>query len=215
MKRGQDKQVFCEEIEETRQAILRTAEQLFMEYGYRAVSTRRIAAACGLTQPALYHYFADKQALYVAVIYDTIIHTRNGLERIARRSDSVLERLHAVVRYLHSHIRPDMSMMFHDVRQELDEQAQGRLRELFHNGLIMPIATIFADGISQGLLRREIDAITATYLLMGLLTPFMKKNSALAGTVSTARPIGSAEDVVEVLLYGLVEQCPSKKQSCE
>jgi AcrR family transcriptional regulator len=45
---------------ETRCLILQAAHRPFMEQGYRAVSTRQIAAACGITQPALYRHFATQ-----------------------------------------------------------------------------------------------------------------------------------------------------------
>jgi len=45
---------------ETRKVVLQAARRLFLEFGFHAVSTRQIAEACGLTQPALYHHFANK-----------------------------------------------------------------------------------------------------------------------------------------------------------
>src|SRR5690349_3359337 len=51
------------EREETAKLILQAARQLFMAHGYRAVSTRQVAEAVGLTQPALYHHFATKEEL--------------------------------------------------------------------------------------------------------------------------------------------------------
>ncbi len=53
MARRLHKQV-TDDAAETQGTILRTAEQLFMTYGYGAVSTRHMAGACGLAQPALY-----------------------------------------------------------------------------------------------------------------------------------------------------------------
>ena len=60
-----------------------------MEHGFRAVSTRQIADGCGLTQPALYHHFSDKQDLYVAVMKESLSETQAALERIVRRNESM------------------------------------------------------------------------------------------------------------------------------
>ena len=57
---------------EGRQRILAVARSLFMTRGYRAVSTREIAEAVGVTQPALYHHFAGKEELYVAVLEEEL-----------------------------------------------------------------------------------------------------------------------------------------------
>src|SRR5579884_1347641 len=108
-----------EDAEETLRTILRTAQQLFMEYGYRAVTTRQIASACGLTQPALYHYFRDKQELYLAMMHEEVAKMRAALERMARRGESVAERLQRIVVYLLNSGQHDLDIMLHDIRHEL------------------------------------------------------------------------------------------------
>ena len=51
----------------TRAALLTAARDLFAADGYAATSTEAILAATGVTRGALYHHFADKQALFAAV----------------------------------------------------------------------------------------------------------------------------------------------------
>ena len=70
--------------ESGRSEILAAARSLFMSRGYRAVSTRDIADAVGLTQPALYHHFGGKEALYVAVMEDELATISARLDRAAR-----------------------------------------------------------------------------------------------------------------------------------
>lgn len=52
----------------TRQALLAAARHLFAQKGYAATATPEIAAAAGVTRGALYHHFADKLALFAAVV---------------------------------------------------------------------------------------------------------------------------------------------------
>jgi AcrR family transcriptional regulator len=56
---------------DTRQRILGEAMLLFARHGYEATTNRALAETCGLTSPALYHYFASKAELYAAV-YETV-----------------------------------------------------------------------------------------------------------------------------------------------
>jgi len=54
--------------ESTRNALVAAARRLFVERGYHATSTEQIVALAGVgTRGALYHHFADKRALFVAV----------------------------------------------------------------------------------------------------------------------------------------------------
>ncbi|MBB5079470.1 TetR/AcrR family transcriptional regulator [Nonomuraea endophytica] len=54
--------------------ILRTAARLFAVHGYSATSTRDIAAAVGVQQPAIYKHFAAKDDILAALV-------KLGLER--------------------------------------------------------------------------------------------------------------------------------------
>jgi AcrR family transcriptional regulator len=53
--------------EQTRQALLQAAEELFIEDGYRRTSLDAVGAAAGFTKGAVYRHFKDKQTLFVAV----------------------------------------------------------------------------------------------------------------------------------------------------
>jgi AcrR family transcriptional regulator len=59
----------ADRAEATRAALLAAARQLFVEKGYFATGTEEIVALAGVgTRGAMYHHFADKRALFVAVI---------------------------------------------------------------------------------------------------------------------------------------------------
>lgn len=54
--------------EATRQTLMDHARELFVERGYNQTATPDIVAAAGVTRGALYHHFADKRDLFLAVI---------------------------------------------------------------------------------------------------------------------------------------------------
>ena len=212
MPRGQRRPVMHEE--ETRKTILRTAQQLFMEHGYRAVSTRQIADGCGLTQPALYHHFTDKQDLYVAVMKESLSETQAALERIASRNESVQERLKLIARYLLSNTERDHAMMMHDIQQELSVESRAVLNEAFQAGIIIPIRSLIEEAMRSGVLldrqKSGIDATTATYLFMSLLSQYVSRHVQHSGPIQRDIPgkERAEEVIVQLMFHGIATTHP-------
>ena len=50
----------------SRDKILAEATRLFAARGYEGVSIRDIASACGIGIPSIYHFYGDKDSLYVS-----------------------------------------------------------------------------------------------------------------------------------------------------
>ena len=197
-----------EETDETRQIILRVGYHLFMTYGYRAVTTRQLAEACGLTQPALYHHFADKQELYLAIVTEELDRIKAAVERITRRSEGVTERLRQAASYFLSRSRYDLSLMLHDVRYELSPEARDELSARFRNGFIVPIASLFEEGIQKGELLKVheggLPPIASAYLFLSIVSRFGSQQREESATqVRETDYAASANLCVRLLLHGL------------
>lgn len=67
--------------EATRGLLIAAARKLFTEKSYADTSTPEIVAAAGITRGALYHHFADKQALFQAVVEQEAEDVASEIER--------------------------------------------------------------------------------------------------------------------------------------
>ncbi len=82
-----------ERSDATREALLQAARALFVERGYAETSTPDIVAAAGITRGALYHHFADKRALFRAVVEAEARAVAHEIDRSTTNSSSPLAAL--------------------------------------------------------------------------------------------------------------------------
>ena len=93
----------------TRAALVAAARRLFVEKGYHRTSTEEVAAEAGVgTRGALYHHFADKQALFeaafIAVEEDLVI---EAAKKLADPADGALNQLRqGLVGFLDASLTP-------------------------------------------------------------------------------------------------------------
>jgi AcrR family transcriptional regulator len=78
-----------------RDEILQAAKTLFLQEGYDATTIRKIADRVGVSAPALYLYFSDKEAILLALCDQTFGFLIGTINEIERRSLSPRERLRA------------------------------------------------------------------------------------------------------------------------
>jgi TetR/AcrR family transcriptional regulator len=141
----------------SRQAILDAAESLFARTGYAAASIKQIAAAAGVNSALLYYYFADKDALYRAVL-ERVAQTLNaeGRARIgaaASPEESLRAILRAQARALA--LRPHLSRLLLRELLEHEDGVDPRFLEILSGG-IEAMAHVIESGQRSGRFRSDV-----------------------------------------------------------
>src|SRR5882762_4272017 len=72
--------------EDIRQKLLTAARELFLRYGYRAVSSRQIGAAAGVNFAMIRYYFGGKPGLYREMLQGVLHPTRATLDAMSAAS---------------------------------------------------------------------------------------------------------------------------------
>ncbi len=135
-----------------RGSILETSAKLFGEKGYKGVSIRDIAQACGLTNAALYYHFKNKDDLYLAVLQDAHQRAVATLDEAARSGGSVRSRLKQLVdRYFEVMLaqRQSFQMLWRDLKN-VDDVRASKLYADMRAGFMRPIRETIEAAQAKG-----------------------------------------------------------------
>ncbi len=99
----------------TRARLLAAARELFVAKGYAETGTPEIVAAANVTRGALYHHFADKQALFHAVVEQESAAVAQEIEKAAPSSmppvDALIAGGVAFIRAMRAHGRTRLLLL--------------------------------------------------------------------------------------------------------
>lgn len=156
-----------EESLNTREALLDAAEALFAEQGVSRTSLQQIAERAGLTRGAVYWHFADKAALFNAMMERTTLPLEEAVRAMDNAPEPPLEVLrrmahHALERIAHDpRTRRVFDIATHKV-EYVDELSAVRDRQLRIHGLCQGhIHGCFARAQALGHIRPDIDCEVA------------------------------------------------------
>lgn len=159
---------------QVRDALLEAARTLFLRYGFRAVSSRQVAAAAGANPAMIHYYFEDKEGLYRAMLESAIAPV---VARIGTMlGDPAAVDLEAFLRAYMRTLAANPWVPGLIVREVLSPD--GSFRQMFIRdfaGRFAPMMrTIIAREAERGRLRHDIDpSLTVISLLSLALFPFI------------------------------------------
>jgi len=86
------------ERQEIRQSILSAARQIAVEEGWQAVTTRKVAERIEYSQPTIYEYFDNKEAILLALLYQGFESVLAAMQAARAQSQQSEEQLLAMSR---------------------------------------------------------------------------------------------------------------------
>ncbi len=184
--------------EATRAKLISAARDLFAQHGYVGVGTEQIVKRARVTRGALYHHFADKRDLFLAV-HESL--EAEGMERIASviaaaGSDDPIEVMRLGVRaFLDGAVDPGRARITLVDAPAVLGWAEWREIDLRH-GLGLTIAVLEAAMDAGRIARRPAEPLAAL---------FVAALGEAGIRVATAEDSEAARAEVEDALFALIE----------
>ncbi len=135
--------------EARRNQILQAAIRLFREHGFHGTSMDQIGALAGVSGPALYHHFRNKQQILAAVFFSAGDEVFERIQRSAREAQDPQSRLAAIItNYVDAiAVRQDVPVIYEEARNlaPADAERSRRRRRLFQEYLAHAIGSVRPD----------------------------------------------------------------------
>jgi len=193
---------------DTRRLIVERAAEQFALWGYAGASISDIASAVGVSKPALYYHFSDKEEIYVEIVTSVLSEMRMRAEAAVAQQPNAAAKLRAFMRvhaqYLqaneHAYIAAQLG--FRGLRA-----TEGRDRALeLRDGYEAVLNTIIAEGCESGEFRLA-DRRAGALLVLSALN-WMARWYRSDG----ARPAAEfADQYCTMLLDGFAPRDPPRK----
>ncbi|MCX2982207.1 TetR family transcriptional regulator [Halieaceae bacterium IMCC14734] len=134
--------------DQTTDTLLKCSARLFAERGFAGTSMRQIAREAGITQAAIYHHFANKQALYVAAVSHLHRDKIGGVQEIRESTAAPAQKLTQFILLMLQQLDADPDFR-HIFFRELIEGDEARLQDLAAN--VFPEIAQMVESLMQEL----------------------------------------------------------------
>lgn len=189
---------------ETRHLIIKRAESLFIEKGYKGVSMKEVAGALEVTPAALYYHFpGGKEDLFLDIVKNMFEEWTAGLAQAVEPGQNIREKLHLLTRYFVTRPSEQATMMMRDVHIQLkDEKKKQQVWEHYGKTYVQAITAIFQEAIDRGELTPHIPAHTLAVMYQGMNVSLLNYSKFVGWRMNPVEVDRIAQSVVSVMLDG-------------
>jgi AcrR family transcriptional regulator len=194
------------EREIKREAVLRTAAQLFNEKGFHAVSLDEVAERLNVTKPTLYYYVKNKDEILAECVRSGLELMQAAIARSDQAGGTAVDKLVAAMRTYAEIVTMDFGKCLIRVGEDpLPPESRREVRRLKAE-IDREFRHLIEQGIAEGSLR-DVDPKLAAFTLAGALS-WIGRWYRADGPLS---PDQIAEQCIGVLMGGLAVPMPAAK----
>src|SRR3954464_9302058 len=167
----------------TRKKLLTAARQEFARHGFAGARVDEIAERAAVNKQLVYHYFGDKDALYLAVlewVYEEIRAQERKLNLEGLAPDKAIRKL-IESSFDHLSAHPDFIVLLNDENRGGARHVSHSTRlEDMHSPLVSLVSKILTEGVRAGMFRKGINPVHLYISIAGLSYFFFSNTPTLS-----------------------------------
>lgn len=210
-KRSDDKKPQRRDPAATRSKLLTAARREFASSGLAGARVDEIAARAGVNKQLVYHYFGDKDALYLAVlewVYEELRAQERKLNLEGLPPEKAIKKL-IESSFDHLAAHPDFIVLLNDENRGGAPHVRDSLKlPAMHSPLVSLVSTILGQGVKTGIFRKGINPVHLYISIAGLSYFYFSNTptlSAIFGKDLSSRAARQARrrHVVDLVMHSL------------
>jgi TetR/AcrR family transcriptional regulator len=195
----------------TRKKLLTAARREFAANGLAGARVDEIAARAGVNKQLVYHYFGDKDALYLAVlewVYEEIRAQERKLNLAGLPPERAIKKL-IESSFDHLAAHPDFIVLLNDENRGGARHVRGsRKLEAMHSPLVSMVSTILGEGVKARVFRKGINPVHLYISIAGLSYFFFSNTPTLSAIFgrdlsNRAAKLARRKHVVDLVMHSL------------
>jgi TetR/AcrR family transcriptional regulator len=195
----------------TRRKLLSAARREFADSGLAGARVDEIAARAGVNKQLVYHYFGDKDALYLAVlewVYEEVRTQERNLNLTGLPPQAAIRKL-IESSFDHLAAHPDFILLLNDENRGGARHVRASRRlEAMHSPLVSMVSKILSEGVREGVFRKGINPVHLYISIAGLSYFFFSNTPTLSAIfgkdlASEAARRARRKHVVDLVLQAL------------
>ncbi len=146
----------------SRRAILKAATDEFVAHGFSGASVNEIAARAAINKRMLYHYFGNKEELFLAVLEAAYERIRTGERTLELDHLEPMQAIERLVRFSYDHFfeHPDFLILLNieNMYQAQHLKKSAKVQRM-HSPLVAQIQDVLLRGQADNVLRKDVDPV--------------------------------------------------------
>lgn len=141
---------------ETKERILKGAEELFFKFGIKSVTMDDIAKHLAISKKTIYQFFEDKNEMVETLMSQSLKKDECEFKQIQKDSENVIVEVFNIMKHMgqmFSKINPNI---FYDL-QKYHPNAWKQFQTFKHEGMAQMVEESIKRGMAEGLVREDIN----------------------------------------------------------
>lgn len=178
--------------------LMEKAKELFIQFGYKAVSMDQIAEAAGISKATIYNYFPSKEELFVKVMLNIADEAYKDLDNHLNNTDGAIAKIDVLINFSMEKLNQFSLAFYRDIMtnpyitSKIMAIKKQKAREIFEN--------IIKTGIKNGEIR-DVDVEFLVTLLNIMIDGILNNFSDIINDKEQIKDF--CEKFYDFLKYGL------------